>query len=87
MNQAAIRTETNTFVALIKRHWFFGICSILSVMWLSFVLYLDLQYDKFPAVSLGGIKILLAGYFVLGVCYLLWRGVLIAYKLVMVRIR
>ena len=58
-------------------------------MWLSFVLYLDLQYDKFPAVSLGGIKILLAGYVVLGLCYLLWRGVVIAYKrgLAMVRIR
>ena len=58
-------------------------------MWVSFVLYLDLQYDKFPAVVLGGIKILLAGYVVLGVCYLLWRGVVIAYKrgLAMVRIR
>ena len=47
-------------------------------MWLSFVLYLDLRYDKFPAVLLGGIKILLAGYVVLGVFYLLWRGVVIA---------
>ena len=45
-------------------------------MWLSFVLYLDLQYDKFPAVLLGGIKILLAGYVVLGLCYLLWRVVI-----------
>ena len=36
-------------------------------MWLSFVLYLDLRYAKFPAVLLGGIKILLAGYVVLGV--------------------
>ena len=69
---------TNTFVTLIKHHWFFGICCILSVMWLSFVLYLDLRYDKFPAVLLGGIKILLAGYVVLGLSYLLWRGVVIA---------
>jgi hypothetical protein len=58
-------------------------------MWLSFVLYLDLQYDRFPAVSLGGIKILLAGYVVLGVCYLLWRAVVVAYKraLAIVKIR
>ncbi len=58
-------------------------------MWLSFVLYLDLQYDKFPAVLLGGIKILLAGYVVVGLCYLLWRGVVIASKrgVAMVKIR
>lgn len=72
--------KTNTFVTLIKHHWFFGICCILSVIWLSFVLYLDLRYDKFPAVLLGGIKILLAGYVVLGLSYLLWRGLVIAFK-------
>jgi hypothetical protein len=72
--------QTTTFVTLIKRHLFFGICCMLSVMWLSFVLYLDLQYDKFPAVSLGGVKILLAGYVVVGLSYLLWQGVVIAWK-------
>ena len=49
-------------------------------MWLSFVLYLDLKYDKFPEVSLGGIKLLLAGYVVAGLSYLLWHGVVMAWK-------
>ena len=81
--------ERNIIVTLIKRRWFFLICCILSVMWLGFVLYLDLRYDKFPAVLLGGIKILLAGYVVLGLSYLLWRGLVLAYKrgLAMVKTR
>jgi hypothetical protein len=49
-------------------------------MWLGFVLYLDLRYDKFPAVLLGGIKILLASYVVLALSYLLWRALLFACK-------
>lgn len=36
--------------------------SALTALWLAFVLFLDFQYEKFPRVTLGGLKILLAFY-------------------------
>lgn len=47
--------------------------STLSAMWLAYVVYLDIKYDKFPAVLLGGLKILIAGYLLLLIAWLLYR--------------
>lgn len=42
-----------------------GALALLSAGWLAFVIYLDIAYDMFPRVLLGGVKILLAAYLVL----------------------
>ena len=47
---------------------------ILTGFWLLFVLYLDLKYDRFPDVLLGGAKILLFLYLVIFLIWLLGRG-------------
>ena len=40
--------------------------AIVSVMWIGFTLFLDFRYTKLPEVTLGGLKILLVGYVLLG---------------------
>jgi hypothetical protein len=35
-----------------------------TLLWIAFVLYLDVRYERFPAVSIGGLKILLFVYLV-----------------------
>ena len=47
---------------------------ILPGLWLLFVLYLDLKYNRFPEVVVGGIKILLALYLVAIIVRVLARG-------------
>ena len=47
---------------------------ILPGLWLLFVLYLDLKYNRFPEVVVGGIKILLALYLVAIIAWVLARG-------------
>lgn len=42
----------------------------LSLLWLAGMLYLDLSYDMFPRVLIGGLKILAAGYLGLAVLLL-----------------
>ena len=53
--------------------------AVLSGLWLLFVLYLDIKYEKFPDVLLGGIKILLFFYMVL---LLLWLAMQLSRRIV-----
>ncbi len=53
--------------------------AVLSGLWLLFVLYLDIKYEKFPDVLLGGIKILLFCYMVL---LLLWLAMQLSRRIV-----
>ena len=54
-----------------RQRWLF---LILPGLWLLFVLYLDLKYNRFPEVVVGGIKILLALYLVAIIVWVLARG-------------
>ncbi len=53
--------------------------AVLSGLWLLFVLYLDIKYEKFPDVLLGGIKILL---FFCIVLLLLWLAMQLSKRIV-----
>lgn len=44
-----------------------------TLLWIAFVVFLDLRYDLFPRTTLGGIKILIAVYLVLALVVIpLW---------------
>ena len=47
----------------------------LSGLWLVFVLYLDVKYQRFPDVLLGGTEVLLFVYFLLSLAWLTIQGV------------
>jgi hypothetical protein len=42
-----------------------GTLVVLTLGWLAFIVYLDVAYDMFPRVLLGGMKILVAAYLLL----------------------
>ena len=59
-----------------RRFW---VLAVLSGLWLLFVMYLDIKYERFPDVLLGGIKILLFCYMVL---LLLWLAMQLSRRIV-----
>jgi hypothetical protein len=53
------------------RSWYVRIVVSLSVLWLVFVVALDIRYEMMPRTTLGGLKILIAGWIV---AFLLYAG-------------
>jgi hypothetical protein len=53
------------------RSWYVRIVVSLSLLWLVFLVALDIRYEMMPRTTLGGLKILIAGWVA---AFLLYAG-------------
>jgi hypothetical protein len=51
-----------TAMSWIWNRWYGRTILILSVLWVAFVIGLDIRYDMTPRTTFGGLKILAAGW-------------------------
>ncbi|MFT5439218.1 MAG: hypothetical protein ACI9MJ_001080 [Alphaproteobacteria bacterium] len=55
------------------RFWYARIVLSLSLLWLVFVVALDIRYEMMPRTTLGGLKILIVGWIVAFLLYVGFR--------------
>jgi hypothetical protein len=55
------------------RFWYARIVLSLSLLWLVFVVALDIRYKMMPRTTLGGLKILIVGWIVAFLLYVGFR--------------